>query len=179
MTRFSLMILTAAVAFALAACGDTPSESPATTDTSSKTPFTLSEKPATALSVLEAKEKAEGDEITVVGRVSDIVKGFAAFTLTDDSVEYCGRGEEQCGCPTPWDYCCEEEAAKAGRMPIEMRDAKGEPVTTDSTGLRLLDLVMVKGTLAKTESGGLMIVTQDGWFRTERPDLPEGIKWPE
>ena len=141
--------------------------------------FLLTSAPGEGMAVLDAKAKAEGDEVVVVGRVSDIAKGYAAFTLTDDSVPYCGKGEEDCGCPTPWDYCCEEEAAKAGRMPVELRDAKGEPVAAETTGLRLLDLVVVKGTLAKTESGGLMILAKDGWFRAERPKLPDGLQWPQ
>lgn len=176
MTRSPLLVLFTALV--LAACGDARTgTTPA--GGSDDSPQLLTAKPGDGVAVLAAKEKAEGDEVVVVGRVSDITKGFAAFTLTDDSVPYCGKGAAKCGCPTPWDYCCEEERAKASRLAVELRDAKGEPVATKDTGLRLLDLVVVKGTLAKTESGGLMIVAKDGWYRAERPDLPEGLAWPQ
>ena len=181
MTRSILALTTA---FLLVACGGdsttTSSNSGGgTTPEGGNAALLLAEKPADAVAVNDAKGKAEGDEVVVVGRVSDIAKGFAAFTMTDASVPYCGEGEAQCGCPTPWDYCCEEERAKASRLPVELRDAKGEPVATEDTGLRLLDLVVVKGTLAKTESGGLMILAKDGWFRAERPELPDGLLWPK
>lgn len=183
MTR-SLLALT--TAFLLAACGaekaptTTPSDTGSgTTPAKAQDGLLLAEKPADAVPVNDAKGKTEGDEVVVVGRVSDIAKGYAAFTMTDASVPYCGEGEAQCGCPTPWDYCCEEERAKASRLPVELRDAKGEPIATNDTGLRLLDLVVVRGTLAKTESGGLMILAKDGWFRAERPDLPDGLLWPK
>ncbi len=181
MTRSPLIALVCASLLLLAACG---SETPAT-DTQAEVPsgapasMLLKAEPAGKVSVLDAKAKAEGDEVVVVGRVSDIVKGFAAFSITDASVAYCGQGSAQCGCPTPWDYCCEEEKAKAGRLPVEFRDAKGEPVESDGKDLRLLDLVVVKGTLEKTESGGLLIVATNGWFRAERPKLPDGLEWPE
>ncbi len=178
MNRLVTCSLIVLFALPVVACREATTEPPAAVTDSSPS-FTLSEKPADAISVLAAKGKAEGEAVVVTGRVSDMVKGFAAFTLTDDSVAYCGKGEEDCGCPTPWDYCCEEEAAKAGRLPVELRDAKGDPVTAEETGLRLLDLVIVKGTLAKTESGGLMILVKDGWFRAERPTLPDGLKWPQ
>ena len=177
MNRFIPLAL--AAAFLLAACGGDAKTATQPKGGGDDAPLLLPEAPGEAISVLDAKGKAEGDEVIVVGRVSDIAKGFAAFTVTDDSVPYCGKGEEDCGCPTPWDYCCEEEAAKASRLPVEMRDAQGEPIAAEDTGLRLLDLVIVKGTLAKTESGGYVILAKDGWFRAERPDLPDGLLWPQ
>ena len=69
---------------------------------------------------------------------------------------------------------------RLGSLPrLEFRDGKGEPIENDGKELRLLDLVVVKGTLEKTESGGLLIVAKDGWFRAERPKLPDGLKWPQ
>ena len=182
MTRSSLFALL--TLFLLAACGGDEAGTPTTAGAGAEGAagsgsLLLAETPGEAMAVLAAKEKAAGDEVIVVGRVSDIAKGFAAFTVTDDSVPYCGKGEANCGCPTPWDYCCEEERAKASRLPVELRDAAGEPVAVADTGLRLLDLVVVKGTLAKTESGGLMIVAKNGWYRAERPELPKGLQWPQ
>jgi hypothetical protein len=44
--------------------------------------------------------------------------------------------------------------------------------------LRLLDLLVVKGTVEKDEHGNVTVVAV-GWHRRERPDLPEGLHWPE
>ena len=127
-----------------------------------------------------ALELEPGAEVAIVGRVQEISPGgMAVFHLVDDSIAYCGRGQEECGCVTPWDYCCEEPAMRAARMAVELRDKAGKIVKQDDLGLRLLDLVAVKGTLEKTEEGGLYLVTKDGWFRRDRPTLPEGLEWPE
>ncbi|MDA1194601.1 MAG: hypothetical protein O2894_05395 [Planctomycetota bacterium] len=173
MMRFFSLVLAAFALPVVVGCGDAVPPAP-----SAPPSLLLAAEPTGSVSVLDAKGKAAGDEVVVIGRVSDIAKGFAAFTLTDTSVEYCGEGAESCGCPTPWDYCCEEERAKASRMPVELRDKKGEPVQAADIGLRLLDLVVVRGTLAGTESGGLMILAKDGWYRSDRPKLPEGLDWP-
>ena len=178
--RHATLAVLLVCALTFAACGDAPKPAgPAAQAPEVPSSYLLASSPGEPMPILSALEKSDGDEVILTGRVSSLEKGFAAFTLTDDAVPYCGKGEEECGCPTPWDYCCELDAAKAGRMPIEMRDAKGEPVAAASTGLRLLDLVVVKGTLAKTESGGMMLVVKDGWYREERPKLPEGLQWPE
>lgn len=132
-----------------------------------------------ALNVYRAKKKAEGDEVVVWGRVREEVEGAGAFTIIDDAIDYCGRGQHDCGCPTPWDYCCELEKVPEASLAIEIRDAEGEVVEIPKGDMRRLDLIALKGKLQKTESGGLILVASDGWFRRERPDLPEGLNWPK
>ena len=44
-----------------------------------------------------------------MGRVREITPGFAAFTLTDVALTYCGQTEKE-GCENPWDYCCHDSA---------------------------------------------------------------------
>lgn len=147
-----------------------------------KGPYQVEIAAETPASVVQAREGKAGDEVVVAGRVKEIVKGFAAFKLIDDSLKWCGR-EEDCGCETPWDYCCEDvDAVRGGTMAVELRDAEGNPVEAAKLGLRVLDLVVVKGRLEGTEAGGLVIVTDKGWDLRSRPDL--GIKeklveWPE
>jgi hypothetical protein len=67
--------------------------------------YKLASDPGAALSVNETKEKGPGDEVTVVGRLNRIVKGFATFNLVDASLEYCGEATGKKCCDTPWDYC--------------------------------------------------------------------------
>jgi hypothetical protein len=132
-----------------------------------------------ALNVYRAKKMAEGEEVLVWGRVREEVEGSGAFTIIDDVIDYCGRGQHDCGCPTPWDYCCELEKVPEASLAIEIWDAEGEVVEIPKGDMRRLDLIALKGKLQKTESGGLMLVSSEGWFRRERPDLPEGLSWPE
>jgi hypothetical protein len=129
--------------------------------------------------VLEALKGAEGTEVAVTGRLHKKVKGRAIFHLTDDSIAYCGRGQEKCGCKTPWDYCCVLKEMKAGTMVVELRGADGKPAAVTDLGLRELDLVAVRGTLAKGDGGRLMLLAKDGWYVRERPDLPSDLNWPQ
>lgn len=176
MTRFALVLV---LASALAACGGDQEGKETGKTPAEKPSFMMLADIPDAGDVYAAKKKFPGEEVTVVGRVRDITKGFAAFLMVDEVMEYCGQGAEKCGCKTPWDYCClEQSLVNEASIPVEFRDAKGRPVETDDIGLRLLDLVVVKGKLEQTESGGLLIVTTSGWFQRERPDLPEGIEWP-
>lgn len=168
------------LALLLASCGgDAPRDDAAARQANwDATTWLLKTEPEGAVPVLQARQQAPGTEVTVVGRLRDFEPGFAALMLTDQSVAYCGDGEcSMDGCPTPWDYCCRPKQASEGSLPVELRDESGKVVETDALGLRLLDLVTVRGTLEKTEAGGLMLVTKQGWFRRERPELPANLNW--
>lgn len=57
--------------------------------------------------------------------------------------------------------------------------ADGKPLKASGLpGLRLLDLVVAKGRIAKDEQGNVTVVAS-GWFTRERPTLPDGLHWPE
>jgi hypothetical protein len=139
----------------------------------------LKADPGEALPVLQAKEGADGD-VLVAGRVGQIVQGFASFRLVDASLAYCGAGGAADDCPTPWDYCCiPKNELTAATLVVEARDADGKPLRAGSLpGLRLLDLAVVRGKLTR-DAHGNVVVLADGWFRRERPDLREGLRWPE
>ena len=136
-----------------------------------------------AVSVIEARLEDPGTKVAVVGRVQGIVQGLAAFRVVDDDYKWCGRGDEDCGCLTPWDYCCAgPDVHTRAMLPIELRDTQGNPIEVDrrALGLRELDLIAVEGVIEKTASGGLVLVSRGGYFRRERPEITKaGIKWPE
>jgi hypothetical protein len=140
----------------------------------------LTADPANARSVADLRAQADASgEVVVYGRVSSIVPGLAAFTLTDTKLDYCGSGSDSMeNCPTPWDYCCipGEERAQA-TLYVEARNAQGTPLADPLADLRLLDLVAAKGKLEKDAQGNHTVVAS-GWFRRERPKLPEGLEWP-
>ncbi|MBL8899450.1 MAG: hypothetical protein JNM84_17570, partial [Planctomycetes bacterium] len=108
------------------------------------TALRLAADPAGARSVADLRAQADASgEVVVYGRVSSIVPGLAAFTLTDTKLDYCGYGSDsQENCPTPWDYCCipGEEKAEATLF-VEARNAQGTPLADPLADLRLLDLV--------------------------------------
>jgi len=89
----------------------------------------LAADPGEALSVREAKEKGPGEEVVVVGRISNIVKGLATFNLVDGALPHCGPGNMP-ECKTPWDYCCEtpevRAAAGAAQSSPPLREAERE-----------------------------------------------------
>ena len=62
---------------------------------------------------------------------------------------------------------------------VEARGPDGRTLEADAIpGLRLLDLVAVRGNVEKDEHGNVTVVAT-GWFTRERPKLPEGLHWPE
>jgi hypothetical protein len=182
MIRFASLSVALGCALLLSACGgDAPASSGGSSSGAAApaaSPYLLMADLPEALDVFSAKEKGEGEEVMVWGRVREEVEGSGAFTIIDDTIDYCGRGQEDCGCPTPWDYCCELDKVPDASLAVEIRNAKGDVVDVGATDMRRLDLIAIKGILQKTESGGLILVSKDGWFRRERPELPEGLRWP-
>lgn len=182
MTRISCLLVVLGLAVLLSACGDdgtaqTAQARPFGPGSGTDAEFLLKEDPAGGVSVVETKKRTAGETVTVVGRVRRIVGELAMFTLIDQTVQYCQQGAEKCGCPTPWDYCCESDDLSPLMLPVELRDETGMPLKTDNLGIRRLDLVAVTGTLEKSESGNLILVAKDGWYRRERPDLEGEIDW--
>ncbi|MDH3592259.1 MAG: hypothetical protein OER88_10295 [Planctomycetota bacterium] len=142
--------------------------------------LTLTTDPGDAMPVVDAKKTAARDEVVVVGRIDNIVKGFATFNIVDESLDYCNSGDDPMeNCPTPWDYCCTNPDHKsAGTMTIEARGDDGAVLKSTLPGLRLLDLIVVRGKLVKDEHGNVT-VRATGWFRRDRPELKGELRWPE
>jgi hypothetical protein len=138
--------------------------------------------PGPGIPVKQAKEKGPGEEVIVEGRVSNIVKGVAAFNLIDASLDYCGQKDREDSCKTPWDYCCiANDERAAATVSVEKRGPDGKVLAAgagDLPAIRLLDLVAVKGKIEKDEHGNVTIVETVRFVR-ERPNLPEDVHWPE
>ncbi|MCC7140156.1 MAG: hypothetical protein IT460_17175 [Planctomycetes bacterium] len=180
----SSSILTVAL-LALAACGR---ETPPTTGAGAAAPptsaaassrYALASAPAgTAISVLGARSTAPRETVVVEGRVREVTKGLAAFTLIDLDLKYCGQGGSEEACKEPWDYCCHDAQEIASRsVSVQVRE-KGEVVSLASIPeLRLLDVVVVTGRLVKEKDDVVLEAT--GWWRRERPTVPASIHFPE
>lgn len=153
-----------AVTFSVIGCGSEPTT--ATTE-NSKPPadsanYKASTEPAGALPVGDARKSAKDeDKVVLVGRIGGSVKpfvdGIAAFTIVDPKVPYCAEEE---GCPTPWDYCCEQNAVKENIATVKLVDADGKPVMQDARellGVKELNMVVVQGVASRDEEGNLSV----------------------
>ena len=132
------------------------------------------------IGVAEAMKAAPIEEVVVLGRINNIVKGYASFNLTDVSLAYCGQVVKEDDCKTPWDYCCiDSDTQTANRLNVGIYDKDGNIIEAATLpGLRLLDVVAVKGKLSKDEHGNVSIEATSVQKR-ERPDLPDGLRWPQ
>jgi hypothetical protein len=158
---------------ALAGCGaDDKAAAPAPSSPS----WLLAADPGEGVGVAAARERGAAADVVVVGRVREITKGLAAFTLVDLSQQYCGQTEME-GCPTPWDYCCTPNEQLARHMiGVSVRTGADVVLADLTRDLRNLDVVAVRGRLVKEKDEVFLHAT--GWFRRERPKLPEGLEFP-
>ena len=132
--------------------------------------YTLSSEPADAIAVGAARETAENDKsITVVGRIGGsekpFVDGLAAFTIVDLKVAYCAEDE---GCPTPWDYCCNQKDVKSNIATVKLVDEAGKPVSGDARellGVKELSEVVVQGNAKRDDQGNLSLAVSKVFVR--------------
>ncbi|NQT12404.1 MAG: hypothetical protein HQ582_06640 [Planctomycetes bacterium] len=159
----------------LAGCGRSESAlqpvSPSTPTGSAGSQFLLAAEPAEARSVREVREDADdGQPVVVVGRiggdVSPWVDGLAAFSIVDASLAPCNEIEGD-NCPTPWDYCCEADLAKA-RTAVRVVDEEGKIVPTsakDLLNIKELQTVVVEGTAKRDEAGNVIVLATGVYVR--------------
>jgi hypothetical protein len=134
-----------------------------TATTSAMSPYVAKTEPVGALPVGEARRTAKtNDEIALVGHIGGSAKpfvdGMAAFTIVDPKVAYCAPDE---GCPTPWDYCCEQNEVKQNIAVVKIVDAKGKTVAQDAKkllGVKELSLVVAQGIAQRDEQGNLTLM---------------------
>ena len=189
----------------LAACGgDKPSESStaapetggseAVSNSNSEAPASnglpaglfLASAPADPQNITAVKGKvAPGDAITLRGRIGGrgkpIVAGKAAFTIADGTaIAACDvRPDDMCS--EPWDYCCEEPAAKlAATASVQVLDANGKVLDADLNGTNDIAPgvhVVVSGTVAEGSNETVLLVNASGIYvdTAAKPDVPEGL----
>jgi hypothetical protein len=127
----------------------------------------LSQEPAGAIEVLDAREEAkDGEPIVIVGRLGGGLKpwidGRAAFLLVDTRIlPSCSDGEKcEAGCPD----CAKEMLAASTMVKFLGEDGKILPVDArELLGVPEESTVVVRG-LASRDTAGTLTVAADGVF---------------
>jgi hypothetical protein len=136
--------------------------------------FLLHSEPEVAQNIIAARESVKDKEpIVVIGRIGGNVNPWveqrAAFFIVDTSLLACSDAKkdgEPCGCPTPWDYCCDLDILPAAMTLVKFVEADGTVVKHDARkifGVTELQTVIVKGTAQRDDAGNLTILA-DGMF---------------
>lgn len=165
----------------MAACGGSPEAAKAPkTPSPAVAALMLATAPGNALAVKAAKDKGPADDVSVTGRVYEVTAGFAVLKIMDLAIPYCGETNKEDKCKTPWDYCCEPKEVRSGNsLLVEARGADGKPLATPSLGdLKVLDRVTVTGKLERDAHGNFVLLAK-GWFKNERPTVPDYVQWPQ
>lgn len=127
-------------------------------------------EPAGAVPVGEARQSSKDkDDVVLVGRiggsVEPFVEGIAAFTIVDPKVPYCSPDEN---CPTPWDYCCQQNEVKKNIATIKVVDAAGKSVSKDARellGVKELNVVVVRGKAQRDDAGNLSVLADQVFIK--------------
>ncbi len=163
MCKWKLSFLVAGLfAVALAGCSSENTTSPVALSTSDST-YVVSSEPEGAIAVGDARDSVEDEQdVVLIGRIGGSAKpfvdGIAAFTIVDSKVPHCAEEE---GCPTPWDYCCEQNQVKGNIAMVKVVDAHGKPVSQDARallGVKELSTIVVRGKAQRDADGNLALL---------------------
>ena len=132
--------------------------------------YVASSEPQGALAVGDARmEVKDEQEVVLVGRIGGsaepFVDGIAAFTIVDSKVPHCSPEE---GCPTPWDYCCEQNQVKDNIAMVKIVDAQGKTVSQDARallGVKELNLVVVRGKAQRDAEGNFALLANQVYVK--------------
>jgi hypothetical protein len=160
MKKFNLLVLFCFL-FAPVGCSST-NDTAANNNDAKASQYVLTSEPTGAIPVGDARKQVKSeDEVTLVGLIGGspdpFVDGIAAFTIVDAKVPYCAADEN---CPTPWDYCCQQDAVKENIATVQIVDDSGKPVMADARKLlhvKELTTVTVQGTAKRDQQGNLVI----------------------
>lgn len=137
-------------------CGQSPESSNKTASAGGQK-FLLSTEPLGAKNVSDVRDSSKNDEeVSVVGRIGGRkdpwVPHMAGFTIADLTMVPCNEREGDT-CPTPWDYCCEDENIIAKKtLPVRFLNEQGEVINTDARELlavKELSTVVVRGKIKR------------------------------
>ena len=162
MSKTPLILFVALATLLLGSCGG--AAEPETTGPSQLDAFWSQDSPSGAREVLDIRSNAgAGDQIVVTGRIQDFVDGRAFIKMTDSALKSCvDLNGPDCGCPTPWDYCCEDPAKfKAGIIGVAFHDEGGRLLREGLkgfNGLNHLQTITVTGTVNKDDEGNVTVV---------------------
>jgi hypothetical protein len=132
--------------------------------------YLLTAEPAGAKDVSAVKATAKDNEqVVVVGRIGGSEhpwgKGTAAFTIADVDIKACSELEGDT-CPTPWDFCCENQTELKKRvLLVRFQDESGDVIATDPRELfavKELATVVVRGKF-KNDKDGMKLIA-DGIY---------------
>ncbi len=139
--------------------------------------YLLADEPDGAVGVITAREEVEdGQEVVVVGRIGGSAKpwieGRAAFVLAD-AAALAEADAETCS-----EDGCEEECTKAccardkelfgGTALVKFMDEQGRTLAADARelfGVKVKDMVVVRGRAKRDESGNLTILANGLYLR--------------
>ncbi len=161
---FPIMFAAMTLAFIAAGCGRS---SPGPAASGAKPDVHLSEEPAGAVEILDARDDAkDGEPIVLVGRLGGGLKpwidGRAAFLLVDTRIlPSCADGDHcEAGCPD-----CSKEMLAASTM-VKFLGNDGKVLAVDARNLLGVtdeSTVVVRGTASRDATGNLSIAA-DGVF---------------
>jgi hypothetical protein len=184
MLNFKTSLAAALLAGMLAGCGGQSTSEPTVTATPDKpaarqpsaegAKYRLGAEPTGAKEVIAVRsDAADGDQVVVVGRIGgDVnpwVEGRAAFSLVDNSIRACSDIPGD-ACPTPWDYCCETDKLKTGKILVKFMDGGGQLIASDARGLLgvgELDTVVIEGKVQKSEDGNAVLLANGLYVKTQ------------
>lgn len=184
MTKFESFIGAVLLAGVLAGCSAQSTSEPTTSATADKPAnrqpsaegarFRLPAEPTGAQEVIAVRANAtDGDPVVVVGRIGgDVnpwVNGRAAFSLVDNSIRACSDIPGD-ACPTPWDYCCETDKLKTGKILVKFVDDGGQLIASDARellGVRELDTVVIEGKVQKSEDGNAVLLANGVYVKSQ------------
>ena len=156
-------------------CGSSPSPAAQPSNTAANidaSQFKLSEEPDGAVGVIAARESAEdGAPLVLVGRIGGSarpwVEGRAAFTLLDASMSVVAEGEDSGEGEVCTGDCCATERLNCTTL-VKIVDEQGQLVLVDSRellGLKESDMVVVRGTAKKDDSGNFVMLAKGVFIR--------------
>jgi len=176
-TEFLALVASAALLAISSGCGTAPGSAPQSSQAAAAvdaSQYKLTEEPDGAVGVIAAREATDdGDPVVLVGRVGGSeqpwVDGRAAFTLLDASMSVVAEGEDSGEGEICAGDCCATERLHCTTL-VKIVNSQGQLVKIDSRellGLKVSDMVVVKGTVKKDENGNFVMLASGVYNRNE------------